>query len=133
MKRNKLRVIQISGIRGILSAIFVVTCLIAGFVGFPALVLTKMWNTFLPSMPEINMLQGLILWGILAITYIILNKKGKYIMAFEPKTVQPNEIKDIIREIKAQKIKEAQEIKIHEQTNKQEEDDEEEKNKEVIQ
>mgnify|MGYP003571377555 CR=1 FL=1 len=132
MKKNRLRVIQISGFRGILSAIFIVTCLIAGFVGFPAYVLANLWNRFFTALPQIGMFQGLILWGILAVSYAILNRKGKYIMAFEPRTVQPNELKDIIREIKAQKLKEAQEIKIHEQPEKQKQEDEEEKTKEVI-
>ena len=37
MKRNT-RIIQISGIRGLLMVIFAVTCLAAGFIGFPAIV-----------------------------------------------------------------------------------------------
>lgn len=104
MKKNKLRVIQISGIRGLLSAAFVVVCLIAGFVGFPALVLNKLWNHIADitgAIPYINMFQGLILWAILAVSYLILNKKQRYLVAFEPQTNR-REIKDIINEIKSQ-------------------------------
>ncbi len=141
MKRNKLRVIQISGIRGILSAIFVVACLIAGFVGFPSLMLNKLWNHFAETtgvMPYINMFQGLVLWGILAVSYLILNKKQRYLVAFEPKTNR-REIRDIINEIKAQSAElkqetpqpfEAQEIKV--QTPTKETEKEEEKTKEVV-
>ena len=81
MKRNKLRVIQIQGFRGILSAVFVVSCLIAGFIGFPTIMLTKGWNYLAQTtlaVPEICTFQGLILWGILAISYILINKKRKY-------------------------------------------------------
>lgn len=142
MKKNKLRVIQISGIRGLLSAAFVVACLIAGFVGFPALVLNKLWNHIADitgTIPYINMFQGLILWAILAISYLIINKKQKYLVAFEP---QPNrrEIKDIINEIKSQsadlkketkKPLETRDIKVQ-TTTKDTEQKEEEKSKEVV-
>lgn len=137
MKKNKLRVIQISGIRGLLSAAFVVACLIAGFVGFPALVLNKLWNHIADitgTIPYINMFQGLILWAILAVSYLILNKKQRYLVAFEPKTSR-RDIKDIINEIKSQsaefnKETSAQEVKI--QPAVKETDKEEEKSKEVV-
>jgi len=116
MKRNKLRVIQISGFRGLLSAIFIVACLIAGFIGFPTIMLTKGWNYIAQStlaLPEIATFQGLLLWGILAVSYLILNQKQKYLVAFEPKTVRnPKEIKDIIDEIKAHSAEFKKEMEI---------------------
>lgn len=132
MKKNKLRVIQISGIRGLLSAAFVVVCLIAGFVGFPALVLNKLWNhvaDITGTIPYINMFQGLILWAILAVSYMILNKKQRYLVAFEPKTNR-REIKDIINEIKAQSAELKKEAPQSIKT--QEDKTEEEKSKEVV-
>lgn len=133
MKKNKLRVIQISGIRGILSAIFIVACLIAGFVGFPALMLNKLWNHIADIsgvIPYINMFQGLILWGILAVSYLIINKKQRYLAVFEPKPRSPREIRDIIREIRAQSAALNKEAP---QTIKSEsEKTEEEKSKEVV-
>ena len=104
-KRNKLRVIQISGFRGILSACFVVSCLVAGFVGFPALAIYKLWNHFgVNVLPQINFFQGLILWAILAVSYLILNQKHQYLTTFEPKTQSPAEIKNIINEIKGRSV-----------------------------
>lgn len=133
MKKNKLRVIQISGIRGLLSAIFIVACLIAGFVGFPSLMLNKLWNHIADItgvIPYINMFQGLILWGILAVSYLIINKKQRYLAVFEPKPKNPKEIRDIIREIKAQSEglkKEAPQV-----IKTEVEKTEEEKSKEVV-
>ena len=102
-KKNKLRVIQISGFRGILSAVFFVACLGAGFIGFPALALSKLWNHFAGGiLPEINFFQGLILWAILGVSYLILNQKHQYLTTFEPKVATPMEIKSIINEIKTQ-------------------------------
>ena len=105
MRKNKLRVIQISGFRGILSAIFFVTCLTAGFVGFPAWGLHKLWNhisDITDAIPYIDMFQGLVLWGILAVSYMILNKKQRYLVAFEAKNASPYEIRNIVNEIRAQ-------------------------------
>lgn len=106
-KAKRLRVIQITGLRGILSAIFFVTCLVAGFVAFPSIVICKLWNIIMPqvfAMPMINFFQGLILWGIVAISYAIINQRDKYFVAFEPKTMSGRDITDIIREIKAQSV-----------------------------
>ena len=85
-RRGRLRVIQITGLRGILSAGFVVVCLTAGFVGFPAFVLYKAWNLIagcISLMPVINIFQGFLLWGIFATVYLITNEKNRYFMASE--------------------------------------------------
>ena len=142
MKKNKLRVIHISGIRGLLSAAFIVVCLAAGFIGFPALVLNKLWNHIADitgAITYINMFQGLILWAILAVSYLIINKKQKYLVAFEPRASK-REIKDIINEIKSQTAElkhetpplETQDIKIQPAAQKNSEQKEEEKSKEVV-
>ena len=104
-RKGKVRVIQINGLRGILSVIFVVTCLTAGFVGFPSFVLYKLWNFiagYTSTMPVIDVFQGLLLWGILATSYLIINEKKRYLVAFEPKVVSGKNIREIINEIKAQ-------------------------------
>lgn len=105
MKKGKLRVIQISGVRGILSVIFIITCLGAGFIGFPSLVVCRIWNYFAQGsfyVPEINLFQGMILWGILAVIYTILNNKHKFLVALEPKSMSGAEIREIIRNAKNQ-------------------------------
>lgn len=104
-RRGKLRVIQITGLRGILSAGFVVVCLAAGFVGFPSFVLYKAWNFiagYTSIMPAIGIMQGFLLWGIIATMYLIINERNKYFVAFEPKTVSGKNIREIIEEIKSQ-------------------------------
>ena len=102
---KRLRVVQITGFRGILSAIFVVTCLAAGFIGFPSFVVFKLWNYIAAStqnLPLINLFQGLLLWGILGTSYLIMNEKKRYLVAFEPKAVNGKDIREIIKEIKHQ-------------------------------
>ena len=105
VKSKRLRVIQITGLKGILSAIFVVVCTIAGFVWFPALVLCKIWNYVVSQtgvLAPISIFQGFLLWGILAVSYIIINEKKRYFIAFEPKTVSGKDITEIIKQIKTQ-------------------------------
>ena len=104
MKR-KAHVIQITGLRGILMAIFVVSCLIAGFVGFPAFVAMYAWNwaaSFF-AIPTIGIIQGLMLWSIIAITGFIINDRKKYLVAFSPKSqLNEDEMKKIMEKIKMQ-------------------------------
>lgn len=141
-KKNKVRIIQIAGLRGILSACFIGVCLAAGFVGFPALMLTKIWNHFAQTcaaLPYINIFQGIILWAILAVSYVILNREYHFLVAFEPQTTT-KDIKKILSEIKAQRNNmavsettepiETQEINAQHTTNDTE--NTEEKSKEVV-
>ena len=65
MKKN-LNIIQIRGFRGIIVALFVVSCLIAGFGYFPGWVCMKAWNfisSYIQNAPVINIFQGIILWA----------------------------------------------------------------------
>ena len=73
MKKN-MNVIQIKGIKGIIVAIFMVTCLAAGFIAFPGLVAMYGWNsmaTHFVQIPPIGLFQGMLLWGIVAASYFI--------------------------------------------------------------
>ena len=63
--RKNAKIIQISGFRGLLLAVFIVTCLIAGFVVFPGLGAMYLWNITMASsfsLPAINIFQGILLW-----------------------------------------------------------------------
>lgn len=104
MKRN-MRVIQISGLRGLFLAIFVVVCLAAGFIAFPSLVAMKLWNCAAEyvSLPLINAWQGLMLWAIVAISGFIINDKQKYLTAFSSKNkLSEKDIKRILERAKMQ-------------------------------
>lgn len=84
MKKNNVRVIQINGLRGLLLTFFIISCLVAGFVAFPAFLTMNAWNYFATksnSFPLLNFQQGLLLWAIIAISAFILNKR-KFIVSF---------------------------------------------------
>lgn len=103
--RKNAHVIQISGFRGILLAIFIGCCLIAGFIGFPSFVAMYAWNFAANyfAIPTIGLIQGLMLWSIVAITGFIINDRKKYLVAFSPKSqLDEEEMKEIMEKIKLQ-------------------------------
>ena len=67
-----MKIIQIDGIKGLITAAFMGVCLFAGFVLFPGQVAMTLWNKYLVSsfmFPTLDLLQGVLLWGIVAISY----------------------------------------------------------------
>lgn len=102
MKRN-LRVIQINGFRGLLLTIFIVSCLIAGFIAFPALLTMNAWNYFslkTGSFPAITFYEGLLLWAIITFSIYLFNKKN-FIVSFKAQEeLTEKEVKEVISKIK---------------------------------
>lgn len=101
--RRQAKIIQINGFRGILTAIFVATCLCAGFVLFPGFVAMKIWNFFSGNiLPAINLLQGVLLWGIVAITYFIASKRYFSVSFARPKELSEEEMSALMERIRMQ-------------------------------
>ena len=104
MKR-KTRIIQISGLRGLVMVVFVATCLAAGFIAFPAIAAMHVWNFFaeLAVIPLINVWQGLMLWAIVAISGFIINDRKKFLVAFKtPDRLSDKEMKMLLERMKIQ-------------------------------
>ena len=102
MKRNA-KIIQISGIKGLITALFVVTCLAAGFVAFPGFVAMNIWNHFAgSSVPEINLYQGILLWAIVALVYFIANKQSFSVSFESPKELNEEEMNVLMERIRMQ-------------------------------
>ena len=102
MKRNA-KIIQISGIKGLITALFVVTCLAAGFVAFPGFVAMNIWNHFAgTSVPEINWYQGILLWAIVALVYFIANKQSFSVSFESPKELNEEEMNVLMERIRMQ-------------------------------
>ena len=89
--KKRTRIIQISGLRGILMMLFIVSCLAAGFIAFPAFVPMYAWNwsTQYFAIPAINIYQGLMLWAIVAISGFIINDRKKFLVAFKTPDLPP--------------------------------------------
>ncbi len=98
-----MKVVQIDGFRGIITVLFIGACLFAGFVVFPGMVAMTLWNKYLATMfmfPVLNLLQGVLLWGIVAISYCILSKRGLAVSFKEGPSLSDAEFDMIMRKAK---------------------------------
>ena len=101
MKRNA-KIIQINGFRGLIMAMFIVTCLVAGFVIFPGSVAMNIWNHFATYIPQLNLYQGVLLWTIVALIGFILNKQSFSVTFASPKELNDEEMNALMDRIKLQ-------------------------------
>lgn len=103
MKKNNVRIIKINGFRGLLFTLFIISCLVAGFVAFPSFLTMNAWNYFAAksgSFPLINFFQGILLWAIIASSVFILSKR-KLIVSFNAQQeLSENEVQKVISKVK---------------------------------
>lgn len=100
------KIIQISGVRGIILTAFIATCLFAGFVVFPAKVAAYIWNYIASeylSLPIINTIQGGLLWIMTAISIYLLNNKKFAISFQQPMELSDDEMKVLMDRIRMQR------------------------------
>lgn len=104
MKKN-FNIIQIKGVRGIILAIFVVTCLFAGFVVFPGWLCMIIWNavaSYIANFPLLGLFQGVLLWGIVAASYFIFRKERVVVCMRGQEGLSEEELKAVFANIKRQ-------------------------------
>lgn len=102
--KKKLNIIQIKGVRGLILAAGVVSCLAAGFVAFPGWVGMNIWNyisNYL-QIPSIGLLQGILLWGILFLTYTLVRKERLIVCMKSPDALSEDDLKAVFEDVKKQ-------------------------------
>ena len=96
-----MKIFQINGFRGLVMTAFIVCCLFAGFVVFPGVVAMYLWNKYLVnllSFPTLSLFQGVLLWGIMAVSYFIISN-GKLPVSFEtPDSLSDAELNMIMKQ-----------------------------------
>lgn len=98
-----MKIIQIDGFKGLITAAFIGICLFAGFVVFPGMVSMHLWNKYLVNLfmfPVLDLFQGVLLWGIIAISYCILSKKGLAVTFKESEALSEIELEKIMKKAK---------------------------------
>ena len=106
MKR-KLNIIQIKGVRGLLLAGMVISCLIAGFVVFPGWVGMQCWNLISVhsnSLPAIGLIQGILLWGIIITSYFMFRKEKVIVCMNSSQGLSEEELKSVFADMKKQTV-----------------------------
>lgn len=102
MKKN-LNIIQIKGVKGLIYVGFVLTCLAAGFIFFPGFAAMKIWNfasSYIEALPQIGIIQGLLLWGIIAASYFIFRKEKLVICMKAEDGLSEEELKEVFTDLK---------------------------------
>ena len=98
-----MKIVQIDGFKGLVSAVFIGLCLFAGFVISPGYVAMSLWNKYLVTsymFPSLNLLQGVLLWAIVVILYCILTK-GSFAVSFKSTPeISDEELDSIIKSAK---------------------------------
>lgn|SRR5574344_2711081 len=101
---KKVNIIKINGFKGVLTAVFIIGCLIAGFLIFPGWICMHIWNfiaSYFTQMPLMNLIHGSMLWCIFALSFYAINK-GNFAISFGTSTPVVNNderIKEILRQI----------------------------------
>lgn len=104
MKRN-FNVIQIKGFMGIVYLTFIVVCLAAGFGWFPGWVCMKLWNlasSHLINLPSIGIIQGMLLWAIIAASYFTFRKDRLVVFMNASDGLSEEELKAVFADMKKQ-------------------------------
>ncbi len=105
MKKN-FNVIQINGIKGLIMAGGIVACLFAGFVIFPGMVMKTVWN-FISSnigiIPQIATLQGVLLWGIVVVSYFAFRRKGFMVEFKSADDLSRDEMDEVMQRIRMER------------------------------
>ena len=105
MKKN-FNVIQINGIKGLIMAGGIVACLFAGFVIFPGMVMKTVWNIISSSIgiiPQIATLQGVLLWGIVVVSYLAFRRKGFMVEFKSADDLSRDEMDEVMQRIRMER------------------------------
>ena len=105
MKKN-FNVIQINGIKGLIMAGGIVACLFAGFVMFPGMVMKTVWNIISSSIgiiPQIATLQGVLLWGIVVVSYFAFRRKGFMVEFKSADDLSRDELDEVMQRIRMER------------------------------
>lgn len=105
MKKN-FNVIQINGIRGLIMAGGIVACLFAGFVMFPGMVMKTVWNFISVNVgviPQIATLQGVLLWGIVVVSYFAFRRKGFMVEFKSADDLSRDEMDEVMQRIRMER------------------------------
>ena len=105
MKKN-FNVIQINGIKGLIMAGGIVACLFAGYVMIPGMVMKTVWNIISSSIgiiPQIATLQGVLLWGIVVVSYFAFRRKGFMVEFKSEDDLSRDEMDEVMQRIRMER------------------------------
>lgn len=103
--KKSFNIIQINGTRGLILVAGIVCCLFVGFVIFPGWVAMHLWNFtagYFEQMPVIGVIQGILLWGIAAVSYFTFRKDKLVVCMRASDGLSDEELKSVFSNIRRQ-------------------------------
>lgn len=101
MNKN-FKVVELSGLSGLLILVFVLTSLFCGFILFPIWILMTLWNYIVGNMMHgavINYFQSALLWIAIILSFYLLTQYSVSIKIQQEEFSENTDIKEIIGEI----------------------------------
>lgn len=111
MNKN-FKIIQISGLSGILLVGIIFTGVFCGFILFPIWMVMMGWNAIVANTligPSINYLQAALLWTAIILSLYIILKNSISIRIQKGDGFEQKDIKDIVNEIREKDIEKTEE------------------------
>ena len=116
MKKN-MKVITISGFRGIIFALFIVAGLFAGFFLAPSYACKMLWNyvgaNYFP-LPHMEFYHGIMLWAIIALSIYAIGGNRVCFAVPKVRNFDEEKIKEILKEHALSDLSERPELKMPE-------------------
>ncbi len=109
MMNRRGRIIEIRGIKGLLTVIFILCCLITGFTVFPGFIAMHIWNLITPyiqDMPQMSLIHGVMLWAICFLIWFAFNGKIPSMHFGCTPGMNDEEIREFVERIKQERINE---------------------------
>lgn len=103
------RIIEIRGLKGLLTAIFIFCCLVTGFTVFPGFIAMHAWNlvtSYIPNMPSMHLIHGIMLWAICFLIWFAFNGKMPSMHFGCSQAMDEEEIREFVEKIQKEQGKE---------------------------
>lgn len=108
--------IEIKGIKGLLTAIFVISCFLTGLMVLPGFLAMQMWNFiahYITNMPQMQLLHGVMLWGIIFLIWYAFNGCFPLVRFGSTRVMTPQEINEIIERMKQESSDKQDQISVN--------------------
>lgn len=116
--KNRLKIVEINGFRGLLLMLFIVACAITGFVLAPSWFLMKVYNHFASDfyfLHKMNLAHGGMLWAIIVLSIYAMNRDKVFVSCKSPQIISGEDMKNIIeksKNVSGQPIRKLEEEKL---------------------
>lgn len=110
--KNKIKIVKINGLKGLLLLAFVLGCLVTGFVLFPSWLCMQTWNFFAgyAAIPAMTLTSGALLWAIIALSLFAVHLQKPMINLGSASKLNEDEMRNFLKTIQENPLSDSSEI-----------------------